>query len=127
MLSGSSFLQCPLTLDHQAFNKTIKDLEVGLIKTPGTNLALPIDEASRSFAKDDNDKFLVILSDGEDLESEGLRRAKIAKEEGIKIFTIGIGSKSGSFISTDPYDSPAKNSKKIVKEKPLFRKWMKTL
>tara|TARA_B100001027_G_scaffold111191_1_gene76682 strand:- start:4198 stop:6588 length:2391 start_codon:yes stop_codon:yes gene_type:complete len=107
--SGSAFLQCPLTLDHQAFIKTLEDLQVGIIKTPGTNLAQPIDEASRSFAKDDNDRFLILLSDGEDLEGEGLKRAKAAKAEGIKIFTIGIGSPSGSFISTDPIGQPARN------------------
>ena len=49
--SGSSFLQCPLTLDHQAFAKSLEDLNVGLIPRMGTNLALPIQEASRSFLK----------------------------------------------------------------------------
>ena len=107
--SGSSFLQCPLTLDHQAFLKTLEDLDAGIIKTPGTNLALPIDEASRSFAKDDNDRFLILLSDGEDLEGEGLKRAKKAQAEGIKIYTIGVGSPEGSFIPTDPFHMPAKN------------------
>ena len=64
--SGSAFLQCPLTLDHQAFVKTLDDLTIGLIKQPGTNLSKPIDEASRSFSKDDSDR-LILLSDGEDL------------------------------------------------------------
>ena len=82
--SGGAFLQCPLTLDHQAFIKTINDLQVGLIKTPGTNLALPISEATRSFSKDDSDRFLILLSDGEDLEGEGLKRAKEASKDGIK-------------------------------------------
>ena len=66
--SGSAFLQCPLTLDHQAFVKTLDELKVGLIPRPGTNLARPIQEAERSFSKDDTDKFLVLISDGEDLE-----------------------------------------------------------
>ena len=39
--SGTAFLHCPLTLDHQAFAKTLNDLEIGTIKTPGTNLAVP--------------------------------------------------------------------------------------
>lgn len=107
--AGSSFLHCPLTLDHQAFLKTIENFNVDLIKTPGTNLALAIDEASSSFAKEDNDRFLILISDGEDLEGEGMRRAKIAKNEGIKIFTIGIGSSDGSFIPTDPIGQEARN------------------
>ena len=85
--SGSAFLQCPLTLDHQAFVKTLEDLTIGLIKNPGTNLSKPIDEASRSFSQDDSDRFLILLSDGEDLEGEGLKRAKQAAKEGIRIFT----------------------------------------
>ena len=120
--SGSSFLQCPLTLDHQAFLKTLDQLEIGIIKTPGTNLALPIDEASRSFAKEDNDRFLVLLSDGEDLEGEGLKRAKIAKKDGIKIFCIGVGSESGSFIPTDPVDQPASNFLKDREGKTISTK-----
>ena len=40
---------------------------------------------------------------------EGLKRAKEAAEQGIKIYTIGIGSKSGARIPTDPINSPARN------------------
>lgn len=107
--SGTAFLQCPLTLDHQAFSKTLNDLEIGIIKTPGTNLASPIEEASRSFSKDDRDRFLILLSDGEDLEGAGLKRAKEAKEQGIRIYTIGIGSAEGARIPMDPLGQPARN------------------
>ena len=107
--SGSSFLQCPLTLDHQAFAKSLDDLEVGLIPRAGTNLALPIQEAVRSFSKDDTDKFLILISDGEDLEGEGLKEAKLAAEQGVRIFTIGIGSAEGAFIPTDPISQPPQN------------------
>ena len=107
--SGTAFLHCPLTLDHQAFAKTLNDLEIGTIKTPGTNLAGPIEEASRSFSKNDRDKFLILLSDGEDLEGEGLKRAKEAKDQGIRIYTIRIGSPEGARIPMDPLGQPARN------------------
>ena len=107
--AGSAFLQCPLTLDHQAFINTLKNLEIGTIKRGGTNLAAPINEAARSFSDDDRDKFLILVSDGEDLEGEGLKRAKEANKEGIKIFTIGIGSEEGARIPTDSINSPARN------------------
>ncbi len=93
--SGSAFLQCPLTLDHQAFSKTLNDLEVGIIKRPGTDLSRPIEEAIHSFSKDDTDRFLILLSDGEDLEGKGLKQAKEAAKEGVRIYTIGIGAKGG--------------------------------
>ena len=44
--AGSAFLQCPLTLDHQAFVNTLKNLEVVTIRTGGTDLSSPIEEAS---------------------------------------------------------------------------------
>ena len=94
---------------HQAFINTLNNIQVGTIKMGGTNLASPIDEASRSFSKDDRDRFLVLISDGEDLEGEGLKRAREAAKQGIKIYTIGIGSKEGARIPTDPIDVPAKN------------------
>ena len=115
--SGTAFLHCPLTLDHQAFAKTLNDLEIGTIKTPGTNLAGPIEEASRSFSKNDRDKFLILLSDGEDLEGEGLKRAKEAKDQGIRIYTIGIGSPEGARIPMDPLGQPPAISSGIHKAK----------
>ena len=107
--SGSAFLQCPLTLDHQAFVKRLMILPLASSSNPGTNLSKPIDEASRSFSKDDSDRFLILLSDGEDLEGEGLKRAKQAAQEGIRIFTIGIGSAAGSPIPLDPMGQPERN------------------
>ena len=107
----SSSLQCPLTLDHQAFIKSLYDLEIELIPGEGgTNLALPIQEAVRSFSKDDTDKFLILISDGEDLEGEGLKQAKLAGEQGVRIYTIGIGSPDGAFIPTNPIDQPPRKT-----------------
>ena len=107
--SGSAFLQCPLTLDHQAFIKTLSDLNVGIIKKLGTDLARPIEEAVQSFSKDDADRFLILLSDGEDLEGKGLKQAKEAAKKGVKIYTIGIGAKEGVRIPMDPIGQAPKN------------------
>lgn len=107
--SGSAFLQCPLTLDHQAFSKTLNDLKVGIIKRPGTDLSRPIEEAIHSFSKDDTDRFLILLSDGEDLEGKGLKQAKEAAKDGVRIYTIGIGAKGGARIPMDPLGQSAKN------------------
>lgn len=107
--SGTAFLHCPLTLDHQAFSKTLNELEVGLIPKMGTDLGHPIDEARRSFSKDDKDKFLILISDGEDLEGRGLMQAKEAAKEGIQIFTIGIGSEKGARIPTKKINAEVQN------------------
>ena len=107
--AGTSFLQCPLTLDHSAFRRTLREMEVGVIKSQGTDLSRPIEEAARSFSEDDSDRFLILISDGEDLEGEGLKKAKESAKEGVRIYTIGIGSKEGARIPLDPIPQKARN------------------
>ena len=121
--SGSSFLQCPLTLDHQAFAKTLSDMKVGLLPRDGTDLSSAIKEASSSFSKDDSDKFLLLLSDGEDLEGMGLKQAKSAAQEGIKIFTIGIGSDAGTRIPLGPLDQAPNNFLKTPQGEEVLTKF----
>ena len=62
--------------------QTVRRPECRFNPRDGNDLALPIQEASRSFSKDDNDKFLVLLSDGEDLEGQGLQEAKNCSQTG---------------------------------------------
>jgi len=40
-------------------------------------------------------KILILITDGEDHEGEVLRQARLAYQEGIKIFTVGIGKTTG--------------------------------
>ena len=96
--SGQAFLQCPLTLDYDAFNQTLEIIDTGTIPVGGTNIASAIREASASFAHDDNYKILVMITDGEDLHSSGIELARKASAEGVKIFTVGVGSAEGELI-----------------------------
>lgn len=105
--AGSSFLQCPLTLDHAAFRRTLDETGVGSIKRQGTDLAAVITDANRSFSEDDNDRFLILISDGEDLEGAGLRAAKDVAKRDVRIYTIGVGSKIGARIPLSPIEAPA--------------------
>ena len=110
---GTATLVSPLTTDHKAFINILKSVEIDEPDKNGTSLAAAIIEASNSFSEDNRDRFLVIISDGtESTEGkEGIRKAKEAAEEGIKIYTIGIGSKSGARIPlpTEPINLPPKN------------------
>ena len=120
--AGTSFLQCPLTLDHSAFERTLREMEVGVIKRHGTDLAMAIEEAERSFSQFDKDRFLILISDGEDLEQGGLRKAKEAAKENIRIYTIGIGSKEGAPIPLDPPNKPARKYLKDINGKTVLTK-----
>ena len=96
--AGSAFLQCPLTLDYDAFRQTLDSVDTGLLATQGTDVAGAIIEAQDSFAEGENQKILVMITDGEDLEAEGVLEARKAAEAGIVIYTVGVGSTEGELI-----------------------------
>ncbi|MCP4716049.1 MAG: VWA domain-containing protein [Deltaproteobacteria bacterium] len=97
--AGTSFVQCPLTLDYGAFRMFLDYLDPSLIPTPGTNLGGAIDRATASFSRQErSSKALIVITDGEDHGRDPLEAVKRAKKEGIKIYTIGIGQEGGTPI-----------------------------
>jgi Ca-activated chloride channel family protein len=98
--AGESFLECPLTIDNTAFQQSVQALDVNSIPEGGTALAAAINTALTAFKEKDHYKVLVLLTDGEDNDSEtgALVAAQNAAKEGLKIFTIGIGTAAGDLI-----------------------------
>lgn len=98
--AGSSFLQAPLTLDYAAVTNALDELDTNVIPKGGTNIAAAITTAREAFGKAEGQtRALVILTDGEELDADGIAAAKQAAQEGVRIFTVGIGSPEGSLIS----------------------------
>ncbi len=96
--AGQSFLQCPLTLDYNAFRMSLEALDTDIIQRGGTNIAAAILEAESAFAHTSNKKIIVLISDGEELESSALTKAKEAAKDGVVIYTLGVGSVKGGRI-----------------------------
>ena len=96
--SGSAFLQCPLTLDYNAFRQSLEILTPGIIPIGGTDIASAITVAENAFNKENNFKILILITDGEDLESNGIDTAAKASKRGVRVFTLGVGSKEGEII-----------------------------
>lgn len=97
--AGSSFLQAPLTLDQSAVLQALDELDTSVIPKGGTNIAAAIRTADEAFGKGEgNTRALVILTDGEELDADGIAAAKNAAEQGVRVFTVGIGSSEGSLI-----------------------------
>jgi Ca-activated chloride channel family protein len=97
--AGNAFLQCPITLDYDAFRESVEALDPQIIPRGGTDVGAAIHEAESAFkARPDSDKILVLITDGEDLSQEGVTAAKAAAKEGVKIFTVGVGSTTGELI-----------------------------
>ncbi len=94
--AGTAVIQCPLTLDHGATNLFLDAASAGMIPEPGTSLASAIDTATSAFIeKERKYKALVLFTDGEDLAGEVDKAVSNAKEAGVVIYAIGIGTPQG--------------------------------
>jgi Ca-activated chloride channel family protein len=98
--AGDAFLECPLTIDNTAFQQSVQALNVNSIPQGGTAIAEAINTALTAFKEKSHHKALMLLTDGEDNDSEtgALAAAQNAAKDGLKIFTIGIGTAAGDLI-----------------------------
>lgn len=98
VFAGSAFLQTPPTLDYSAFRESLSSIDPKVMSLGGSNLGSAIKEAAKAFPPDNNVKIVILLTDGEDLTGEALKAAEKVTTEGIKIYTIGIGTKEGEYL-----------------------------
>lgn len=97
--AGTAFLQCPLSFDDEVFRQSLNALDATIIPQGGTALAEAIQAAAAAFKeKNDNHKILVLFSDGEDHDGNAVEAARAAAKEGLRIFTIGIGTANGELL-----------------------------
>ncbi len=104
--AGSVFIQCPLTLDYGAFSLFLDDLNTNLIPVGGTAIGDAINKSMAAFNdKSKKHKAIVLITDGEDHRGNAIEMAKAAKEQGIIIYTIGVGKKEGAYIKIRDKDN----------------------
>jgi Ca-activated chloride channel homolog len=98
--AGRAFLVCPLTLDYGAFHQSLDAIDVHTIALGGTNIPSAIMAARAALhRRPGSDRILILVTDGENLEGNALAAAKVAAEhEGLKIYTVGIGTSEGELI-----------------------------
>ncbi len=99
VFSGTAFLQCPLTADYNGFLLSLDDVDVDTLPIGGTSLAKAVYTAINSYDKEKKQqKVLIVITDGEDLEGGVAKAIERAKAMGIRIFCVGIGSTEGEII-----------------------------
>jgi len=97
--AGTSFLNCPLTLDYDAAKMYLDIIDEFSIPIQGTELGDAIRRSIVAFESgEDKYKVLVLITDGENHGKDVFEAAKEAKKNGIIIYTVGIGSDAGEPI-----------------------------
>jgi len=99
VFAGSAFVQCPLTLDYGAAKIFLDALSTGVVADPGTNISSALEAARRGFvARESKYKVVVLLTDGEQTEGDPRQAEQKAREEGIVLHALGVGTPGGEPI-----------------------------
>ena len=95
--AGTAFLQCPLTLDYNAFNLFLNTLTPDYLPVGGTDITGALETAMDSFdPRSSADKAIILITDGENTGTGNpVTAAERLKEREIKLFCIGVGGGEG--------------------------------
>ena len=94
--AGTAFLQCPLTVDYEAFHLFLTSLSPDFMPVGGTDIAAALSSAMDGFDPESNsEKAVILITDGENTGEDPFDTVEKAAESGIKIFTIGVGQEGG--------------------------------
>jgi len=126
--AGESITSCPLTLDASAASIFLDGITVNSVPVPGTNLDKAIRRALGAFGtREKRFKVLILVTDGESHEGDVLAAAKEAADEGVVIFTIGVGTPEGFTVPLrDPDTGVLKENLRDRQGKPVFTRLART-
>jgi Ca-activated chloride channel family protein len=103
--AGESFTQCPLTTDHKVLTNLFKEVNAGMVEggtAIGMGLANAVNRLRESEAKS---KVVILLTDGDNNAGSisPITAAEIAKSFGVRVYTIGVGSRGKALSPTGRY------------------------
>lgn len=97
--AGKAFPQLPITTDYAASKMFLQNMNTDMLSSQGTAINEAIKLAKTYYDDEEQtNRILIIISDGEDHEGDAQDIAEEASEEGIRIFTIGVGDSKGGPI-----------------------------
>lgn len=96
--AGGAYPVLPITSDYSVAKMYLQNMNTDMVSSQGTALSQAIELATTYYDDPQTSKLLVLISDGEDHGEGSMEAAEAAKEKGIKIITIGVGTEKGGTI-----------------------------
>ena len=122
--AGNAYPLLPIKTDHAAAKMFLQNANPDLVSSQGTAINEALDLAKTFYNNDEQtNRFLIIISDGEDHQEESKQVINMA-DEGIKVYTIGVGTEIGGRIplkingSLIGYKKDRKGETVITQRKP---------
>ena len=99
VFAGNAYTQLPITSDYISAKMFLSSISSDMVPTQGTAIGSAIKLAMNSFTPNEQShKAIIIITDGENHEDDAVQMAKQAKDKGIQVNVIGIGSTKGAPI-----------------------------
>ena len=107
VFEGDAFVQLPITSDYVSAKMFLSSIDPSMIATQGTDIGRAIDMATHSFTPEEGiGRAIIVITDGENHEGGAVEAASAAKDAGMRVYVLGVGSSKGSPIpipGTDDY------------------------
>lgn len=101
--AGRAAVLCPLTPDSGFFHLVLAGVDTRSAARGGTRIGDGLRRAIEAFGDGGGARVILLITDGEDQDSQPLEAAKAAAAAGVRVVAIGFGSEQGSQIHvTDP-------------------------
>ncbi len=115
IFARDAYLMTPLTHDYGIIKEWLDRIDQNSTSYQGTSIKSAISLAREAFAPIKSEaKALILISDGEEHDEETIAEAKLALSEGIKIYTIGVGTQKGSPIQINGRLLKDKNNQVVI-------------
>lgn len=99
VFAGEPKVQLPITSDYRMAQAFARRISPSLVGEQGTAIGKALQQAMLAFSsQSEKSRVIVLITDGENHEDDALEAARMAKEQGIRIYTIGIGTPEGAPI-----------------------------
>lgn len=104
--AGDAYLCAPLTIDHAAVRETIDQMDESWATLGGTNLTKTVQLAVETLRETgQRNNALILLSDGEKHEKNLDDAIQAARQAGVFIIAIGIGTENGDYVPNTDFPS----------------------
>ena len=96
VFAGDAYVQLPITTDYSAAKLFLSSINTSIIPAQGTAIGKAIELSIKGFdLNNDQNKAMIVITDGENHEDDAIEKAKEAQELDIFVHTIGMGSAEG--------------------------------
>lgn len=99
VFAGNAYIQLPITSDYISAKTFVRGLSPTMVPVQGTSIARAIEVATRSFSdQSQRSRAMILITDGESHDDDPIAAAQMARDAGVVIYTVGIGTPEGAPI-----------------------------